>query len=389
MLLGDLNGDSVPDVAVGSQMDDDGQYNAGAVFIIFLTDQGTCLSFQKLSMLHGSFTASLGSSDSFGQAVSGGVDVDADDVPDLLVGAYLDDDYASDCGAIYIIFLSDQGICKSHQKLTFSHGGFTATATTSSVEFGSGVVFLNDLNEDGVHDIAASAYQDDTAAFDAGAVYVIFLSNQGLCLSHQKLTTAFGSFTGVLSAEDKFGTCIGTPGHIHPDSLETLAVGAFRDDEGGYEQGAIYIIFLTNQGIAGSHQKVNGVQGDFTGSLPLQSYFGVAVAGVGDLDNDDSRDLVVGACLMDSETGVVYLIFLTAMGTSKSHIRISSAEVEFTASLAAGDQFGRFAAGIGDVNDDGILDLVITSSRDSDVAFDTGAIYIVFLQGMFMLVSLL
>jgi hypothetical protein len=58
--LGDLDGDSVPDLAVGVRFDDDGNSsngdaNRGAIQILYLNADGTVASQQKISDAAGGF----------------------------------------------------------------------------------------------------------------------------------------------------------------------------------------------------------------------------------------------------------------------------------------------------------------------------------------------
>ena len=47
--LGDLDGDGVTDIGVGTPFDDDGGDNRGAIYIIFLNSDATVKTFQKIS----------------------------------------------------------------------------------------------------------------------------------------------------------------------------------------------------------------------------------------------------------------------------------------------------------------------------------------------------
>ena len=42
--IGDLNGDGVPDLAVGARNDDDGGTDKGAVYVLFMNTDGTVMS---------------------------------------------------------------------------------------------------------------------------------------------------------------------------------------------------------------------------------------------------------------------------------------------------------------------------------------------------------
>jgi hypothetical protein len=122
--LGDLDGDGVVDLAVGSLEDDDGGLNRGAVFILFLNHDGTVKSEQKISDTEGGFTGVLDDTDRFGVSVQAVGDLDGDSVVDLAVGARNDDDGGPDRGAVYVLFLNHDGTVAGHQKISDWFGTF-------------------------------------------------------------------------------------------------------------------------------------------------------------------------------------------------------------------------------------------------------------------------
>ena len=51
------------------------------------------------------------------------------------------------------------------------------------------------------------------------------------------------------------------------DGVGDLAVGAYGDDDGGYDRGAIYVLFMASTGVVKSFQKVSDTMGSFTGII--------------------------------------------------------------------------------------------------------------------------
>ncbi len=67
------------------------------------------------------------------------------------------------------------------------------------------------------------------------------------------------------------------------------------DDDGGTEQGAVWILFLNDDGTVKSHQKISQLVGNFSGALDdSDGSLGLSRAGLGDLDGDGIGDLAVG-----------------------------------------------------------------------------------------------
>ena len=172
--MGDLDGDDVPDLAVGARFDDDGGAFRGAVWVLFLNPNGTVKSHQKISDTTGGFAGTLDDGDIFGNSLTSLDDLDGDGVPDLAVGAALDDDGGAFRGAVWVLFLRTNGIVKFHQKISDEAGGFKGTLDDSD-EFGWSLTSLGDLNGDGVPDLVVGAVGDDDGG-PRGAVWVLLMS---------------------------------------------------------------------------------------------------------------------------------------------------------------------------------------------------------------------
>jgi hypothetical protein len=85
--LGDVDGDSITDIAVGADGDDDGGSNRGAVYVLFMNADGTVKAEQKISSTQGGLTGPLEFGDKFGYAVASMGDLNADGVPGAYRGA--------------------------------------------------------------------------------------------------------------------------------------------------------------------------------------------------------------------------------------------------------------------------------------------------------------
>ncbi|MEO0664043.1 MAG: integrin alpha, partial [Planctomycetota bacterium] len=131
--MGDLDGDGVPDLALGARQDDDGGSNAGAVWMLFLNVTGEVKNSAKISQTTpGSGCPPLNTQDLFGHGVGLLGDVDNDGVTDLAVGARGDDTGCSDCGAVYVMFLSTTGTsARSYTRISRTSGGGISGLTES------------------------------------------------------------------------------------------------------------------------------------------------------------------------------------------------------------------------------------------------------------------
>jgi hypothetical protein len=390
--LGDVDGDGVAELAVGADGDDDGGGGRGAVWILFLNENGTVAAHQKIGHLEGNFAGALENNDSFGIALASLGDRDGDGVHDLVVGAIGDDDggvgTTADRGAVWLLTLQGIGFGEviASRKLSETAGGFSGTLDDFD-QWGYSLAPLDDLDGDGVMDVAIGAPADDDggggSTGNRGAVWIGFLNPDGSVKAHQKISDTAGGFTGILDVGDNFGDDVAALGDLDGDGVVDLAVGAVFDDDGGEDRGAVWILFLNADGAVKSHQKISDTEGGFAGTLDDGDNFGAGLAPLGDLDGDGVVDLAVGAAFDDDggeDRGAVWILFLNSDGAVKSHQKISDAEGGFAGTLDNGDGFGGALAALGDLDRDGILDLAVGAIMDDDGGSNRGAVWVLFLN---------
>ncbi len=355
---------------------------------------GTVMSYQKISDTQGSFTAPLDDLDEFGGAAVGLGDLDGPgpSVAAMAVGAAFDDDGGADRGAVYILFLASTGNVLSYQKISDTSGSFPAGQLGNADEFGSSIAYLGDLDGPGpsVAALAVGAAGDDDGGSNRGAVYILFLASTGTVLSSQKISDVAGNFTAILDNLDEFGGSVASLGDLDDagPSVAALAVGATFDDDGGIDQGAVYVLFLAASGNVLSFQKISETAGNFTGSLDTLDDFGTALAGLGDLDGAGASvaALAVGAAGDDDgglNRGAVYVLFLASTGNVLSYQKISDTQGNFTDILSDVDEFGGALANLGDLDGSGssVRTLAVGTAGDDDGGEDRGAVYMLFLAG--------
>ena len=308
--LGDLDGDGVGDLAVGTFADVDGGVGRGAVWILFLELDGTVKAHQKISSTEGGFAGALQDRDNFGTSVASLGDHDGDGVGDIAVGASGSDDEGEQSGAVWILYLNTDGTVKSHGHIPTT--GFQGQLTRGD-GFGSSVAFLGDLDGDGIGDLAVGAEDDTNGGIPRGAVWILFLNVDGSVKGHQKVSAADGGFDGEVAIGDRFGSSLAALGDIEGDGVSDLAVGAHLGDNGGTARGAMWILFLRSDGTVKGYEEISNQRGGFEGQLDDADQFGLSVARLGDLDGDGRLDLAVGAPGDDDggeARGAVWNLFL-------------------------------------------------------------------------------
>ena len=73
--------------------------------------------------------------------------------------------------------------------------------------------------------------------------------------------------SGILDDSDLFGSSVSAMADSIGAGVGDLAVGAYGDDDGGVDRGAIYVLFMASTGVVKSFQKVSDTMGSFTGNF--------------------------------------------------------------------------------------------------------------------------
>jgi hypothetical protein len=386
--IGDLDNDGVEDMAVGAFLDDDGGFDRGAVYILFLNSNGTVKAEQKISDSAGGFTGTLSDEDRFGWSVAGIGDLNGDTIEDIAVGELYDDDSNDNAGALWILFLNMDGTVQAHQKINTFNGGFSEPLPQDQW-FGSSVTEIGDFDGDTVTDLLVGAFGDSENGIFRGCVYLLLMNSDGTVKGDQKINETNGGFTGGLADGDEFGWAVANVGDLDGNGTDDAAVSANLNDGLGTDHGAVWILFLDPIAlVVDSATKIDDTGGGFSGTLDDRDNFGRHLAALGDFDGDGNGDLVVGAAWddgadadPDDKFGAVYVLFLNADGTVKSDVRIANGEGGFTGVLDVGDEMGQGLAVLGDLDGDGVVEIAAGASKDDDGLMDAGAVWVMFLDG--------
>jgi hypothetical protein len=314
-------------------------------------------------------------------------DVNGDGHPDLIVGASQADgpaDSRPNSGEAYVIFgPAAQGgtidLAQNEQDVTIlgadgdDHMGYSVAA--------------GDMNGDGFDDILLGAPLADGPANDrpqAGEAYVSLGSPSleptiDLALGQQDLSLFGGD------EEDRLGISVAA-GDANGDATADILAGAFLadgPDNTRYAAGEAYLL-LGGPSLSGARDVA---QGEFDLAIiaaEADDQLGYAVS-MGDLNADGIDDLVLGAFRADgpgnarNDTGEVHVIF--GSPTLKGVQDLAEAPANLTVAGAdAEDDLGAAVAS-GDVNGDGVADLLIGAPKADgpDEAHDrAGEAYFVF-----------
>ena len=407
--IGDWNGDGIPDVAIGAQLDDDGGTDKGAVYLISLNADGTAASvISKISEANDpNSVLSLGGSDRFGRSIAHLGDYDGDGNQELAVGEF-GADSPSNSGRVWVIDLDASGVPQS--AFTVESGSTNFVALSAEDRFGIDVANLGDWNGDGAPELGVGAIYD--GASQNGAIYVLYLSpppspgmNATGIETYSKVGDSDGNFDLVFEADnDWFGSSITSIGDLDDDGQIDLAVGA-RKRGATSADGSVILLFMdpacsdplpatppipnTACGVRGPGTWVEiaeGQNGFNGGTAGNSNEIGSAVAWLEDTSGLAPDRLVIGEWLGDASStdwGQLWVVTLDSTGQVTSERQIAEGD-GFTPTgmdeLFA-PRIGFALASIGDLNDDGVTDLVTGAHlRDWNGLTDVGTAWVLALN---------
>lgn len=339
---GDINNDGFDDVIVGAPYYDITQSNEGAVFIYYGSQNG----IDTMSPI----VLQIGQKDAnFGTSVSHAGDLNSDGFGDVVVGAPFFDDEEEDEGAAFIFLGGPSGInavpqARVEGNMAFANMGY-AVASAGNVN--------NDLYQDLI--VAAPGWQNGES--NEGAAFIFYGSSQGLDQAIQ--TTLEGN------AEFAMTWSVSGAGDVDNDGYDDVVVGLMGYSNGETFEGAANVYYGSSSGININEKTTLEANQQF-------SAMGVSVAGPGDLNGDGFDDIIVGASEYtngQAAEGVVFVFNGSSTGISS----VASALLEKDQANA---DFGHSVCGLGDVNGDGYDDIAVGAYHFAHGQNNEGASFI-------------
>ena len=212
-------------------------------------------------------------------------------------------------------------------------------------------------------------------------------------LELSSLDGSSGFVLNGVTAYDRSGFSVSAAG----DGIDDLLIGAYRADPNGNESGASYVVFGASGGGQQRHAGVvcslDGSNGFVLNGVTTGDFSGRSVSAAGDVNGDGIDDLLIGAFSADpngSSSGASYVVFGASGVGSSGTLELSSLDgsngfvlngvttVDNSDRETAPDQSGRSVSAAGDVNGDGIDDLLIGAFGADPNGSDSGASYVVF-----------
>jgi hypothetical protein len=370
-VIGDVDGDQVPDFVTSAPSKAIGGANAGRVYV-YSSKRGTLL-----------WTSDGKPGDWYGSGIEAAGDVNGDGAGDVIAAAPFTG---------YAKILSGRDGAVLH----------TLRGDSPAEAFGVHVSGLADVNGDRIPDVIVGAPGNPRAPGDLTGQAYIFSGKDGarlFTLKGERAADRFGSAVSGSTRPGKPLIVVGAPAagprrtgraYVYT-SLSDKPAFVVDSDETGAALAAMFVAVPGDLDGDG-HEDVflsdwsNAARGPSTGRVYVHSGasgrrlytftgenagdgLGTTQSIAGDVDGDGTPDLIVGAWQFSG----------AATGAGKSYLYSgrTGALLRTYTCRTPGDAFGFDAVGIGDVDGDRTTDLLITSAWSAVSGFHSGRVFII------------
>jgi len=376
--IGDVNGDEKPDIIIGAPFPIVDLPRGVVIYggqssypeIIDLASPPAGYGFQILAQ---EFETTTGSK------VDNSGDINGDGIADMVLGGQFGKPSSdrTNAGVAFIVFGKEGGFSDNIQTSSLDgENGFKVLGANAQEFLGISISNGGDINGDGFDDVvigsnAASA----NGKGGAGIAYVLYGRPAGFpsIIDTRTFDNSLGFRVLGANEGDNLGITVNIGGDINGDQIDDLVIAApYYDANGFADNGAVFVIYgntatqssdidLANLQSSQGFKIIGGGNEDNLGASSISS--------IGDINGDGIDDIIIGALGVSSNTlqysGAYYVIYGRSTGFPET-IDVNALPPEQGFKIITSDEyeysFGYAVSSNGDVNGDGINDIIISGT---------------------------
>jgi hypothetical protein len=403
ILIGDVNGDGVDDLVLGADGVSGNDDYAGSVYVIFGDERSGDLPLSTASNFNIRFDGEVdGETIGIDRALALG-DVNGDGVDDLIIGTSF-----SPNGTVWVVFstlIDDVGA-------TTGNVWSLADAGTYNIRYDAenagdnltqdGAIGVGDVNGDGWGDLIMGSQFASYNGDESGSAWVVFstlIDDVGATTGNDQSLGVGTNYNIRYDGAEAFtsnftGSGAIKVGDVNGDGEEDLILGDGNASGGGATRGSAWVMFSTlidDVGATTGNDKPLDVGTNYNirydGSADSEriTYGGGPGASssmaIGDVNGDGVEDLVIGG----PDGGVVYVLFSTLIddvgattGNDKPLDVGTNYNIRYEEAAANDNLTDSGALAIGDVNGDSLGDLVLGARATDFNGASSGSAYLMF-----------
>ncbi|MDR6764550.1 gliding motility-associated-like protein [Flavobacterium sp. 2755] len=419
---GDFNNDGIDDIIVGAPFKDlDGVSGVGGAYVVFGRNTFPA-SFSITSITPATGVVFQGNkyNDQFGFSVAGVKDINHDGKDDIAISSK---EGISNSGALYIVFGGNTatGIVKENKILnTVGYQIFDDFVGYSNETFACDAAGIGDFNNDGTNDFILGSIRREDYYWDKGSAYIFYGETLDRidnvkpiieCPVNQELYVNSTLPNYITLLPNVTDNCLYTSNYdlvitqsppqgtlFKGDTNVTITV----TDLSGNTNSCTFLVKLKTPPSAPTCKTVNFSLEELNGTNGFVVYgetgfiqTGFSVNKAGDINNDGIQDFILssvgdirsssGAFKNAQEIikGSVYVVYGKTTGFPPTvHLKDLNGTNGFIirddVDLNGYNKTGTVVASAGDINGDGIDDLMLSAPHKQNINYDAGAVYVIF-----------